>query len=177
MKQPRLMLILLSGTLLLNGCQSDENRRLADMAERQLERQAEQNRRMADLQAEGAEPVVAPHDDLPAVVASQLLCNPLFNRPLAQQGSASPRGLTLGRVGLDLLHRPDPCESRLIGEGAERLRHPSHIRIREEVLVLLLDYLLLTVDKQDLALPSAILVSIQYEDTCRNAGSVEQVRS
>ncbi|MBD3674531.1 MAG: hypothetical protein HUJ26_13495 [Planctomycetaceae bacterium] len=40
---------------IVSGCQSNENQRLAEMAERQLDRQAEQNQRMADLQEEVAE--------------------------------------------------------------------------------------------------------------------------
>jgi hypothetical protein len=41
--------------LTVNGCRTDENRRLAELAERQLERQSEQNRRLADMQHEVAE--------------------------------------------------------------------------------------------------------------------------
>jgi len=49
-----LIATLLVAISMLSGCQSDENRRLAELAERQLDRQAEQNRRMADLQDEVA---------------------------------------------------------------------------------------------------------------------------
>lgn len=47
----------LSALLILtaSGCSSDENRRLADLAERQLERQHEQNQRVAEMQNEVAE--------------------------------------------------------------------------------------------------------------------------
>ena len=41
--------------LIVSGCSSDENRRLADLAERQLERQHEQNQRMTEMQREVAE--------------------------------------------------------------------------------------------------------------------------
>ena len=37
------------------GCDENENRRLAEMAERHVERQSEQNRRMSELQREVAE--------------------------------------------------------------------------------------------------------------------------
>jgi len=45
-----LALILLTGA----GCSSDENSRVAELATRQLDRQAEQNQRMAELQQEVA---------------------------------------------------------------------------------------------------------------------------
>lgn len=48
--QITLTLILLTGA----GCNSDENSRVAELATRQLERQAEQNQRMAELQQEVA---------------------------------------------------------------------------------------------------------------------------
>lgn len=41
--------------LIASGCNSDENRRLADLAERQLERQHEQNQRITEMQHEVAE--------------------------------------------------------------------------------------------------------------------------
>lgn len=41
--------------LAMIGCDENENKRLAEMAERHLERQSEQNRRMSELQREVAE--------------------------------------------------------------------------------------------------------------------------
>lgn len=40
--------------LTMTGCEPDENRRLADLAERQLQRQHEQNQRIAEMQHEVA---------------------------------------------------------------------------------------------------------------------------
>ena len=51
--------IVLTG--IVTGCEEDENQRLAEMAERNLERQAEQNRQMNEMQrrvAEGAQRLV-----------------------------------------------------------------------------------------------------------------------
>lgn len=50
-----LAIVLIAAILTANGCRSDENRRIAELAERQLERQNEQNRRLADMQHEVAE--------------------------------------------------------------------------------------------------------------------------
>jgi len=41
-------------TLTMIGCDENENKRLAEMAEKQLERQAEQNRQTSELQREVA---------------------------------------------------------------------------------------------------------------------------
>ena len=48
---------LIATTLILSaiGCEQNENERLADMAEKHLERQAEQNRQIAELQQQVAE--------------------------------------------------------------------------------------------------------------------------
>ena len=56
--QPHTRLILLIAPMLILtaiGCNEDENKRLADMAEKNLDRQAEQNRQMSELQHEVAE--------------------------------------------------------------------------------------------------------------------------
>jgi hypothetical protein len=47
--------LLIAMMLAASGCRSDENRRIAELAERQLERQDEQNRRIAEMQHEVAE--------------------------------------------------------------------------------------------------------------------------
>ena len=57
MQVHKFLVLLIATTLILTaiGCDEDENKRLAEMAERQLERQAEQNRQMSELQHEVAE--------------------------------------------------------------------------------------------------------------------------
>ena len=47
--------ITIAAMLTAIGCESDENRRLADLAERQLQRQHEQNQRIAEMHHEVAE--------------------------------------------------------------------------------------------------------------------------
>jgi hypothetical protein len=47
--------IVLTMMLTLTGCESDENRRLAELAERQLQRQHEQNQRITEMHHEVAE--------------------------------------------------------------------------------------------------------------------------
>jgi hypothetical protein len=53
MRTQNLILILIAVTI--TGCSKSESERLADMAERHLQRQAEQNRQMSELQHEVAE--------------------------------------------------------------------------------------------------------------------------
>lgn len=57
MMKREVMLILAAAAIMLVGigCDEDENKRLADMAERQMARQAEQNRKLIQLQQEAAE--------------------------------------------------------------------------------------------------------------------------
>lgn len=57
MQVPKLLVLLVAATLIVTtiGCDEDERKRAAEMAERHLERQAEQNRQIADLQREVAE--------------------------------------------------------------------------------------------------------------------------
>ncbi len=57
MQTHTLLVIPITAMLMLTviGCDHDENRRLAEMAERHLDRQSEQNRRMAELQRAVAE--------------------------------------------------------------------------------------------------------------------------
>ena len=55
MRTHTLMPIILILIVMMIGCDRDENRRLAEMAERQLQRQAEQNRQNAELQQQVAE--------------------------------------------------------------------------------------------------------------------------
>jgi hypothetical protein len=57
MQVPKLLALLIATTLMLTaiGCDEDEQKRIAEMAERHLERQAEQNRQIAELQREVAE--------------------------------------------------------------------------------------------------------------------------
>ena len=51
------LILLIAPMLILTaiGCNEDENKRLADMAEKNLDRQAEQNRQMSELQHEVAQ--------------------------------------------------------------------------------------------------------------------------
>ena len=49
-----LTVLLIAILITTSGCRSDENRRIAELAERQLERQHEQNQRLADMQQEVA---------------------------------------------------------------------------------------------------------------------------
>ncbi|QDU74666.1 hypothetical protein Pan97_16780 [Bremerella volcania] len=57
MQTHKLILTPIAVTLMLTaiGCDEEENKRLAEMAERHLERQAEQNRQVTELQREVAE--------------------------------------------------------------------------------------------------------------------------
>ena len=55
MQLHKLPVVLIATTLMLTMAGCEEEERLAEMAERHLERQAEQNRQMADLQKEVAE--------------------------------------------------------------------------------------------------------------------------
>lgn len=57
MQTRKLVLIPIVAALMLTaiGCDEEENKRLAEMAERHLERQAEQNRQVTELQREVAE--------------------------------------------------------------------------------------------------------------------------
>jgi len=57
MRTHMLPVIPIVATLMLTaiGCDENENKRLAEMAERNVERQSEQNRRMSELQREVAE--------------------------------------------------------------------------------------------------------------------------
>lgn len=57
MQTHKLVLIPIVAALMLTaiGCDEEENKRLAEMAERHLERQAEQNRQVTELQREVAE--------------------------------------------------------------------------------------------------------------------------
>ena len=51
----RNVLLVMAIVLMMSGCDENENSRLAEMAERNLQRQDAQNKRMADLQNEVAE--------------------------------------------------------------------------------------------------------------------------
>ena len=57
MQTPKILFIPIAVMLILTviGCSDNENTRLAEMAERNLDRQAEQNRQMSDLHQEVAE--------------------------------------------------------------------------------------------------------------------------
>lgn len=57
MERTKVVVVLIAATLMLTviGCDEDENRRLAEMAEKHLERQAEQNQQVVELQREVAE--------------------------------------------------------------------------------------------------------------------------
>ena len=57
MQTHTLLVTLIAAILMLTamGCDENENKRLAEMTERHLERQSEQNRRMSELQREVAE--------------------------------------------------------------------------------------------------------------------------
>ena len=57
MRTQNLTLVPIAAMLMLTamGCDEDENKRLAEMADKHLDRQAEQNRQMADLQREVAQ--------------------------------------------------------------------------------------------------------------------------
>jgi len=57
MQIPKLLVIPIVATLLvvMSGCEEDENKRLAEMAERNQDRQAEQSRQIINLQHEVAE--------------------------------------------------------------------------------------------------------------------------
>ena len=57
MQTHKLILIPIAATLMMTaiGCDEDENKRLAEMAERHLERQAKQSRQVTELQREVAE--------------------------------------------------------------------------------------------------------------------------